>query len=134
MTENYDISDKNIDVNEVWEQINILNISKQAVFIVLLGIILNIQFINWNILKQMDILNKTSLSEQVGDLSEIPKCSNRMYLFATIVFVLVIYSNYIKTLSTNNQTEIINVKGNLIAALLILTGTYINFLILNNNQ
>ena len=70
------------------------------------------------------------------DLSEVPKNANIIYLFVTSIFTGVIFNNY-RTASSQtgderNEKEIENAYKSVIAILLILLGTTINFEVLHS--
>ena len=71
--------------NDLFKELNVLNISYIGVILVYIGVIINIRFILWSRIKILDNINNTNYSEQIGDLTEFPKISNRLYLVATIL-------------------------------------------------
>ncbi|MBE6072919.1 MAG: hypothetical protein E7208_13465 [Clostridium butyricum] len=124
-----------VDKQELIRQLNILDISSKGLYIIFFAVILNIRYIGWNKLKVLDALNETNYSETVEDLTYIPKVVNRLYLFTTILFLFIIYSSYLTAVSASEEErdeQVIRDTGsNLLAIVLILFGTVINYGVLN---
>lgn len=121
--------------NDLFKELNVLNISYIGVILVFIGVFINIRFILWSRIKILDNINNTNYSEQIGDLTEFPKISNRLYLVATILFVIIIYDQY-KTQVLSEQSEgyesaVNDAWNRYVAIVLFLVGTLINYSILN---
>lgn len=124
-----------VDKEELIKELNVLEISHQGLYIILLAVILNIRFIGWSKIKILDELNETNYSETVEDLTYVPKVVNRLYLFTTILFLFIIYNSYLTAISASaekrDEQVIRDTGSNLVAIVLILFGTVINFGVLN---
>lgn len=121
--------------NDLFKELNVLNISYIGVILVFIGVFINIRFILWSRIKILDNINNTNYSEQIGDLTEFPKISNRLYLVATILFVIIIYDQY-KTQVLSEPSEgyasaVNDAWNRYVAIVLFLVGTLINYSILN---
>lgn len=124
-----------VDKQELIKQLNILGISSQGLYIILFAVILNIRYIGWSKLKVLDALNETNYLETVEDLTDAPKVVNRLYLFTTVLFLFIIYNSYLTALSASaedrDEQAIRDTGSNLLAIVLILFGTVINYGVLN---
>ena len=61
------------DINDLYRQLYILNLSLENIYIIIIAIFLNIEFIKWSRIKILDSINNTKNLEKVGDLSDYPK-------------------------------------------------------------
>ena len=75
------------DIHDLYRQLYILNLSLETIYIIIIAIFLNIEFIKWSRIKILDSINNTKNLEKVGDLSDYPKISNLIYIYATGVFL-----------------------------------------------
>lgn len=120
---------------DLLNQLNILNISYIGVILVFIGVFINIRFLLWSRIKIMDSINNTNYAEQIGDLTEFPKISNRLYLVATIMFVMIIYYQYqmqvLSEPSEGYESAVNDAWNRYVAIVLFLVGTLINYSILN---
>ena len=120
---------------EMFKQLNILNISLIGIFIIIYGILLSLDFILWQRSQVLDGINKTNYSEGLADLSDNPKKTNILYLLGICIFTFVIWDNYItsaaQTGEARSEKTIKNNYRSLIAILLILLATTINHDTLN---
>ena len=121
--------------NDLLKELNVLNISYIGVILVFIGVFINIRFILWSRIKILDNINNTNYSEQIGDLTEFPKISNRLYLVATILFVIIIYDQYktqvLSEPSEGDESAVNDAWNRYVAIVLFLVGTLINYSILN---
>ena len=121
--------------NDLFKELNVLNISYIGVILVFIGVIINIRFILWSRIKILDNINNTNYSEQIGDLTEFPKISNRLYLVATILFVIIIYDQYktqvLSEPSEGYESAVNDAWNRYVAIVLFLVGTLIYYSILN---
>ena len=122
-----------VDRQALIKQLNILGISTQGLYIVLVGVLLNIRYVEWNKIKTLDSLNETNYTENIEDLTYLPKLTNR--LFSTVIFLFINYDAYMTAVNASSEQrdqQIISDTGsNLLAIILILFGTIINFRTLN---
>lgn len=120
---------------DLLNQLNILNISYIGVILVFIGVFINIRFILWSRIRILDSINNTNYAEQIGDLTEFPKISNRLYLVATIMFVMIIYYQYqmqvLSEPSEGYESAVNDAWNRYVAIVLFLVGTLINYSILN---
>ena len=58
-----------VDRQALIKQLNILGISTQGLYIVLVGVLLNIRYVEWNKIKTLDSLNETNYTENIEDLT-----------------------------------------------------------------
>ena len=120
---------------DLLNQLNILNISYIGVILVFIGVFINIRFILWSRIRILDSINNTNYAEQIGDLTEFPKISNRLYLVATIMFVMIIYYQYqmqvLSEPSEGYESGVNDAWNRYVAIVLFLVGTLINYSILN---
>ena len=99
------------DINDLYRQLYILNLSLETIYIVIIAIFLNIEFIKWSRIKILDSINNTKNLEKVGDLSDYPKISNLIYIYATGVFLLINYSEFPNISSLEGSTKKERCKG-----------------------
>ena len=134
--EKSDINDKETDnMSKLLKSLKVSNISYAGLIIVLIAVIINIKYIEWNRTKILDNINNTNYAEGIEDLTEAPKLSNRLYLISTIMFVLIIYDAYITQISVDESQKdyeaIYEAWKRYIAIVLFLVGTLINYSVLN---
>lgn len=124
-----------VDRQALIKQLNILGISTQSLYIILFAGLLNIRYVEWSKVKILDSLNETNYTETIEDLTYAPKLTNRLFLFTTVIFLFINYDAYMTAVyarSEQRDEQIINDTGsNLLAIILILFGTIINFRTLN---
>ena len=87
---------------ELMKQLGILNLSVNTLYVILLAVILNINFVKGERAKLLDQINKTNLSKGLPDLSDTPRITNIMFLYATGVFLDINYNAF---------KEVSSVKG-----------------------
>ena len=115
---------------ELISQIGILDLS-----IFGYAAISNIKYLEWQKSKILDQLNNSDYSSLMQDLSGVPIKANMIYLFVTSIFFGVILNNYrivsSKVGEERDEKEIRNSYKSIIAILLILLGTSINYEVLH---
>lgn len=118
------------------KQESILNLSLIGIFIVIYGILLSVEYINWQKAQVSDQINGTNYSENLVDLSDNPKITNQLYLLGTSIFTFIIWDSYVtsaaQTGEARNEKTIKSNYRSLIAILLILLATTINHDTLND--
>lgn len=127
------ISDK--EREELINQIEILDLSIFGIYLIIYAAVINIQYLEWQKTKILDQLNNSNYSEILQDLSGVPVKANMIYLFVTSIFFGIILNNY-KIVSSKvgderDEKEIRNSYKSIIAILLILLGTSINYEVLH---
>ncbi|WP_304406293.1 hypothetical protein [uncultured Clostridium sp.] len=132
---NNDEANNEKERNELIKQIGISNLSEFGIALIIYAAILNILYLEWQKTKILDQLNSTNYAETLQDLTEVPKGANVIYLFVTSIFTGVLFDNYKTALSqtgeNRNEKEINDSYKRIVAILLMLLGTTINFEILN---
>ena len=91
------------DINELFKELNILNISFGGILLVLVGIVISIQYLLWSRIGVLDKINNTNNAQQIGDLSDSPKISNKLYLISTIIFTP--YCSAVSHIVLNSSSE-----------------------------
>lgn len=134
--EKSDINDE--DTNNMFEllkSLKVSNISYAGLIIVLIAVIINIKYIEWNRVRILDSINNTNFAEKIEDLNEAPKLTNRLYLISTIMFMFIIYDEYITQISLDESQKddeaICAAWKKYVAIILFLIGTLINYSVLN---
>lgn len=139
---NYE-NDNNIDEestiqNELFKELNIMNISYNGLMLVFIGVIINIKFVLWSRIRILDSINNTNYAEQIGDMTEFPKLSNRLYLVSTVIFVVIIYDQYRTQASAEpwerDEQAINDAWCRYVSIILVLGGTLINYSLLNRSN
>ena len=92
-------------IYELYEQLGIINLSIDTIFVIVAAISLNIKFLMWSKVGILDKINNTKNAEEIGDLSELPKVANLMYIYATGIFLLINYSNFQNVSSLKETTK-----------------------------
>lgn len=132
---NNDKANNEKERNELIKQIGISNLSEFGIALIIYAAILNILYLEWQKTKILDQLNSTNYAVTLQDLTEVPKGANVIYLFVTSIFTGVLFDNYKTALSqtgeNRNEKEINDSYKRIVAILLMLLGTTINFEILN---
>lgn len=128
-------NNSNQEQEQIYKELYIVNISIWAVFLILYGVILNIEYLFWQRNVILDNINNTNFTENVEDLSDSPRKSNLIYLIVTAIFVGILWDAYntVKNNSNSQAKDIEKAYKNLVAVIILLLGTSINFDVLNNN-
>lgn len=92
-------------IYELYEQLGIINLSIDTIFVIVAAISLNIKFLMWSKVGVLDKINNTKNAKEIGDLSELPKVANLMYIYATGIFLLINYSNFQNISSLKETTK-----------------------------
>lgn len=120
---------------ELISQIGILDLSIFGICLIVYAAISNIKYLEWQKSKILDQLNNSDYSSLMQDLSGVPIKANMIYLFVTSIFFGVILNNYrivySKVGEERDEKEIRNSYKSIIAILLILLGTSINYEVLH---
>mgnify|MGYP002609321226 FL=1 len=132
---NIENNNSNQEQGEIYKELYIVNISIWAVFLILYGVIINIEYLFWQRNVILDNINNTNFTENMEDLSDSPRKSNLIYLRVTAIFVGILWDAYntVKNNSNSQPKDIEKAYKNLIAVIILLLGTSINFDVLNNN-
>ena len=127
-------NNSNQEQGEIYKELYIINISILGVFLILYGIIINIEYLFWQRNVILDNINNTNFTENMEDLSDSPRKSNLIYLIVTGIFVGILWDAYniVKNNSNSQPIDVQKAYKNLVAILLLFLGTSINFDVLNN--
>ena len=120
---------------ELISQIGILDLSIFGICLIVYAAISNIKYLEWQKSKILDQLNNSDYSSLMQDLSGVPIKANMIYLFVTSIFFELYFNNYrivsSKVGEERDEKEIRNSYKSIIAILLILLGTSINYEVLH---
>lgn len=92
--QNHKNNESSVSEEELFKQLNILNISYDSLLLILIAVILNIEFVSGERAKILDQLNNTNISDSLPDLSRIPIISNEIFLLVTSIFLFINYDAY----------------------------------------
>ena len=124
------------DMSQLMKSLNVLNVGYTGLTIVLIAVIINMKYMQWSRVQLLDNIYDTNFAQEMEDLTEAPKLTNRLYLISTVMFISIIYDAYITQISLDeserDEQEIENAWKNYVAIILIFTGSVINFSVLNN--
>lgn len=104
-TKDRERSERDSEIMELYRQLGILNLSLDTVYVIVIAILLNIEFIKWSIIGTLDKINNTKNAEKIGDLSEVPKMSNLMFIYATGIFLLINFSAFKNSVSSEETAK-----------------------------
>lgn len=135
--EKADGSKKNTkDMSELMKSLSVLNTGYTGLIIVLIAVIINMKYMEWSKVQLLDNIYDTNFAQEMEDLTEAPKLTNRLYLISTAIFISIIYDAYITQISLDeterDEQAINNAWKNYVAIILIFTGSLINFSVLNS--
>ena len=83
------------DKNELFRQLSIYDRTLENIAIIVVAIIIiNVYYINVEKIKTLDSIYSTNNSQYYPDVSFIPKIASIMFLYVTIIFVIMNYKNY----------------------------------------
>lgn len=120
---------------EIIKNLNILNISHVGLILVLIAVIINIRYIEWSKIQVFDTINNTNYAQEMEDLTEAPKVTNKLYIAATLIFIAIIYDAYITQISLDeSKRDIDNIRDawkKYIAIILVFIGSLINYTVYN---
>ena len=92
--QNDNSNESSVSQEELFKQLNILNISYDSLLLILVAVILNIEFVSGERTKLLDQLYNTNISDSLPDLSRIPIISNEIFLLVTSIFLFINYDAY----------------------------------------
>lgn len=120
-------NESSVSEEELFKQLNILNISYDSLLLILVAIILNIEFVSGERAKLLDQLNNTNISDSLPDLSRIPIISNEIFLLVTSIFLFINYDAYETSIEDEvSQRDQIKAFRAFISSFLILVATSIS--------
>ena len=120
-------NESSVSEEELFKQLNILNISYDSLLLILVAIILNIEFVSGERAKLLDQLNNTNISDSLPDLSSIPIISNEIFLLVTSIFLFINYDAYETSIEDEvSQRDQIKAFRAFISSFLVLVATSIS--------
>lgn len=120
-------NESSVSEEELFKQLNILNISYDSLLLILVAIILNIEFVSGERAKLLDQLNNTNISDSLPDLSRIPIISNEIFLLVTSIFLFINYDAYETSIEDEvSQRDKIKAFRAFISSFLVLVATSIS--------
>ena len=120
-------NESSVSEEELFKQLNILNISYDSLLLILVAIILNIEFVSGERAKLLDQLNNTNISDSLPDLSRIPIISNEIFLLVTSIFLFINYDAYETSIEDEvSQRDQIKAFRAFISSFLVLVATSIS--------
>ena len=125
--QNDNSNESSVSQEELFKQLNILNISYDSLLLILVAIILNIEFVSGERAKLLDQLNNTNISDSLPDLSRIPIISNEIFLLVTSIFLFINYDAYETSIEDEvSQRDQIKAFRAFISSFLVLVATSIS--------
>ena len=125
--QNHKNNESSVSEEELFKQLNILNISYDSLLLILIAVILNIEFVSGERAKLLDQLNNTNISDSLPDLSRIPIISNEIFLLVTSIFLFINYDAYETSIEDEvSQRDQIKAFRAFISSFLILVATSIS--------
>ena len=103
-SDNTENNNSNQKQGEIYKELYIINISIWGVFLILYGIIINIEYLFWQRSIILDNINNTNFTENMEDLSDSPRKSNLIYLIVTAIFVGILWDGY-NTVKNNSNSQ-----------------------------
>ena len=127
-------SNSDID-SELIRQLGVLNLSINTVYIIVLAIFMNINYLYISRGRLLDEINGTSYMENAPDVSDAPRIANKLFLYATGVFLEINFEQLqvasSMTGEDRDEKAIMNASNNLLSSLLIFIATGISHNTLN---
>ena len=127
-------SNSDID-SELIRQLGVLNLSINTVYIIVLAIFMNINYLYDSRGRLLDEINDTNYMENAPDVSDAPRIANKLFLYATGVFLEINFEQLqvVSSVTGEDRDEqaIMNANNNLLSSLLIFIATGISHNTLN---
>ena len=127
-------SNSDID-SELIRQLGVLNLSINTVYIIVLAIFMNINYLYISRGRLLDEINGTNYMENAPDVSDAPRIANKLFLYATGVFLEINFEQLqvVSSVTGEDRDEkaIMNASNNLLSSLLIFIATGISHNTLN---
>lgn len=95
-----------IDREALLKELKIFDISLDAIYVVLMALIINIEFVTLERAKILDQLNNTEFTKGAPDDTNWPRLTNSMYLYTTGIFLWLNYSLYEESISPESDSTI----------------------------
>lgn len=127
-------SNSEID-SELIRQLGVLNLSINTIYIIVLAIFMNINYLYISRGRLLDEINGTNYMENAPDVSDAPRIANKLFLYATGVFLEINFEQLqvVSSVTGEDRDEqaIMNANNNLLSSLLIFIATGISHNTLN---
>lgn len=127
-------SNSEID-SELIRQLGVLNLSINTIYIIVLAIFMNINYLYISRGRLLDEINGTNYMENAPDVSDAPRIANKLFLYATGVFLEINFEQLqvVSSVTGEDRDEqaIMNASNNLLSSLLIFIATGISHNTLN---
>ena len=127
-------SNSDID-SELIRQLGVLNLSINTIYIIVLAIFMNINYLYDSRGRLLDEINDTNYMENAPDVSDAPRIANKLFLYATGVFLEINFEQLqvVSSVTGEDRDEqaIMNANNNLLSSLLIFIATGISHNTLN---
>ena len=127
-------SNSDID-SELIRQLGVLNLSINTIYIIVLAIFMNINYLYDSRGRLLDEINGTNYMENAPDVSDAPRIANKLFLYATGVFLEINFEQLqvVSSVTGEDRDEkaIMNANNNLLSSLLIFIATGISHNTLN---
>lgn len=121
--------------SELIRQLNVLNLSINTIYIIVLAIFMNINYLYDSKGRLLDEINGTNYMENAPDVSDAPRIANKLFLYATGVFLKINFDQLqvVSSVTGEDRDEeaIMNANNNLLSSLLIFIATGISHNTLN---
>lgn len=128
-------SDGNNINSELIRQLNVLNLSINTIYIIILAILMNINYLYVSRGQLLDEINGTNYMKDAEDVSDVPRIANKLFLYATGVFLEINFEQLqvasSMTGEDRDEKAIMNASNNLLSSLLIFIATGISHNTLN---
>ncbi|MDR5587990.1 MULTISPECIES: hypothetical protein [Clostridium] len=116
-----------INIPELLEQLKIINLSINALFVIIIAILQNMDFLFWQRAKLIDKINGTNYAENLLDKTDNPKNANMLNIYASAVFLCINWEQFQKISSTSkDKKEITRAYDSFISSLLIFIAALIS--------
>ena len=126
---------ENINYDDLFKQLGILDLSINAVYIVIIAVVMNLDFLNHQKGQVLDSINNTNFFKRERDTIEEARVSNRLFLYTTCIFLGINVYSLQQLMSVDgdkrNEIEIRKAKNRVVSSILILIATKITTSILN---
>ena len=96
--DNEEAADEGINREALLDELEILNLSLDTIYVVAIALFMNIEFLKVSRDRILDQLNNTNISESEPDVTHWPRITNLMYVYATGIFLSINLQAYLKVL------------------------------------
>lgn len=126
---------EDINYDDLMKQLGILDLSINGIYIIIVATLMNLDFLNHQKGQVLDTINNTNFFREERDLSQETKTSNKLFLYATSIFLGINLYTLQQLVSVDydkrDEVEINKAKNRVVSSILILIATRITNNILN---